>query len=143
MRMGMAAHTRTGTNMHMGEAKIPRYLYGQPICVRAAHMRTGSPYAYGQPICVRAAHMCTGSPYAYESINIAHTRIGCPYAYGIAHTHMGKICIWDGTELNNNIFYFVSIQGRRKKFWFDPAEDLEISSKRVGKCIHKLAHSCV
>ena len=39
------------------------------------------PCAYGQPIRVRAAR----------------TRMGYPYAYGTAHTHMGKILVWNGT----------------------------------------------
>ena len=48
---------------------------GCPICIWAAHTRTGSPYAYGIPVRVWAAHTRTDSPY---------TRTGSPY------TRMGQ-----------------------------------------------------
>ena len=54
----------------------------------------------GMPaIPVWAARMRMGSPYVYGLRKITHTRMGSPYAYGIAHTRMGKIRVWDGTDI--------------------------------------------
>ena len=65
---------------------FPRYLYGQPVRVQAAHTRMGQE---NLPIRVWAAH----------------TRMGSPYAYGIAHTRMGKIRVWDRTVILKTAFF--------------------------------------
>ena len=50
---------------------------GSPICIWAAHTRTGSPYAYWQPICVLAAHMRMGQNSCFVHMRMsAHMRIG-------------------------------------------------------------------
>ena len=55
---------------------------GCPICIWAAHTRTGSPYAYGLPVRVWAAHTRTGTPYAYgPKLLLRPYAYECPYAY--------------------------------------------------------------
>ena len=42
--------------------------YGQPICVRAAHTRTGCPYTYGLPIRVWAKYL-----YGTEQLHLCYS----------------------------------------------------------------------
>ena len=68
--------THMGTHTHMGEQEFwPIRVYGLPVRVWAAHMRTGIPYAYGLPVRVWAAHMHMGQP----------IRVWAEYLYGTEH----------------------------------------------------------
>ena len=58
---------------------------GCPICIWAAHTRTGSPYVYGLPVRVWAAHTRTGSPYTRMGQNscFAHMRMSAHMCIGM------------------------------------------------------------
>ena len=57
--------------------------YGQPICVRAAHTRTGCPYTYGLPIHV------WDSPYAYGQNTCMGWNINTLYFSSLQPTYPG------------------------------------------------------
>ena len=74
-----------------------------------AHTRMGYPYAYGQPMHARTGRPCI-------RIWAASTRMGCPYAYGTAHTRMGRIPVWDGTEIIRKILLGILDLGFQARF---------------------------
>ena len=75
----MVQHTDTHMGTHIyayGRSNnFGPYAYGLPVCVRAAHTRTGSPYTYGLPM-----HMHMGQP----------IRVWAEYLYGTEHIATGS-----------------------------------------------------